>query len=161
MDRLKKHQWRSSRFYSIKQFGWIRDYSSSPFGNISTDDYLLSIFNSQEELYKIFPYPLNRLFLTFAGENNSIRGEHAHYDTYELQIVLKGTIIVDLDNTVRKETVKLKENEMLLIGPNVWRKLYEPSKNNINLFICSTELKNDDYIKYYTDFKEYMLLNAN
>ena len=151
MDRLKKYQWKKVT---------LPQHFESPFDK--TGSYLLPIFNNVKELNNIFPYSRKRMFCTCAGESKSIeRGNHAHFATYELLLVLQGSVSISLDNTIKAEKIELTVGHGLIIGPNVWRILDNTSPNNVNLFLCSTELNKDDYIHDYTDFKEYMLLNAN
>lgn len=162
---VKKHQWKLIDNHLYEKLDRNRLYKLQTTGST-----LVTIFNNLSELDELFyPHSIKRMFLTRFTDRedieidykNTIRGDHAHYNTYELMIVLNGSVTVSLNNSVRISTYELEKNDILLIGPNVWRILTKFSKDNVNLFLCSTELNHDDYIRDFTEFQEYMQLNAH
>lgn len=146
----------------IKKYQWRKEHI--PGGGLQFNKHeveFYSLFNNLDSLYSLFPYPLKRIFCTLSHKKakEDVRGMHAHYKTFELMIVLRGSVRLQLDNCIKKETILLNQNDSVLIGPNVWRVLDKYSEDNVNIFFCSTIHDNDDYINKFDDFKEYMLLN--
>tara|TARA_R110001599_G_scaffold9386_3_gene46396 strand:- start:10803 stop:11210 length:408 start_codon:yes stop_codon:yes gene_type:complete len=102
------------------------------------------------------PFDVKRIYYLYGIQNNSIRGEHAHKDLYQLIIGLNDGLKIKIDDGENKKTVTLNsQNKGLLIVPGIWRTLTEFSSESICLVLASEFYSENDYIRNYNEFLNY------
>ena len=108
------------------------------------------------EVGKNIPFEVKRVFWTHSLPNGIIRGFHAHKNTKQILIAIKGKIKVTTempDGTI--STFNLEESNVgVYLPPNVWHTM-EYNDDAIQLVFCSELYSEIDYIRDYNDFKTY------
>lgn len=100
------------------------------------------------------PFTPKRLFIVKNVEKGIKRGEHAHYETRQFLICLKGEIkVVTHDGKAFDEGI-LYEGHTTLIEPFHWDYQEFLTGNDILLVVCSTPFDLKDYILDFDQFKE-------
>lgn len=101
------------------------------------------------------PFTVRRFFLL--KDLKSTRGNHAHKALWELLVVISGSCKIYIDDG-KCLTYKWLDNpqEGFIIPPLVWRTLDFFSSDCVILSLCSQELLEEDYIRDYEEFKEYV-----
>ncbi len=103
------------------------------------------------------PFSIKRVYYLFDVPSSASRGGHAHKEQLEFLISISGSFDVLIDNGVNKEIITLnKPDRGLLIPTRIWRELDNFSSGAVCLVISSDEFDEDDYIRDYTDFVEYI-----
>ena len=102
--------------------------------------------------FKDLPFYPQRLFVVKNVPVRVRRGEHAHYQTKQFLICLKGRIKVVLHNGVIEQKFYITEGETILIDRMIWDYQEFMTGRDILLVICSTSYNERDRI---TDFKEF------
>ncbi|RKE04335.1 WxcM-like protein [Marinifilum flexuosum] len=91
------------------------------------------------------PFKVHRLFYVKNVPAGAIRGEHAHFQTKQFLICLKGQIEVGLE-TNNYKTILLNENEGVFIDKMIWDWQRFLTNDSILLVLCSSSYSKDDYI---------------
>ncbi len=122
------------------------------FGKIVTDDKgALSVAEN-----KNLPFNIKRIFWAYDLPNLVTRGYHAHRETTQILIALKGIIVVSLEDAYGN-TFEFKLNQAnkgLVIPPNYWHTMYYES-DAVQLVMASHEYSETDYLRDYKDFVKY------
>jgi hypothetical protein len=87
-----------------------------------------------------------RVFSVFDVPKNEIRGNHAHFNTIQFIICLKGEILVGLDYSNKKEQIKLLPGDSILIDKLIWGWQQFLTGDEYMLVLCSTFYDANDYI---------------
>ncbi len=99
------------------------------------------------------PFPVRRTFVVTA-DMNQIRGDHAHRVCNQLLVVLKGKVLVSVDDgTFAQELLLTELAKGLLIPPMVWATQKYVSADAILLVACDQLYDETDYIRDYAEFK--------
>ncbi len=105
----------------------------------------------------VLPYAVNRVYYLFDVPSSATRGGHAHKAQQEFLIPLSGSFDVILNNGRTKKTVSLnKPNKGLLIPTNTWRELQNFSSGAVCLVLSSDVFDEDDYIRDFQVYLEYI-----
>ena len=82
-----------------------------------------------------------------------IRANHAHYTNEEILCCINGSFKIHLDDGFKKQTLLIKGSKYgIYLGPKLWRKITNFSKDCI-LFAISGNIHNpSDYIWDYKEF---------
>ncbi len=81
------------------------------------------------------------------------RGFHAHRSLEQILICISGSCKVLLDNGSEKKTVSLeKPYEGLYVAKDIWREMYDFSKDAVLLVLASEYYNEEDYIRDYDTF---------
>jgi len=108
----------------------------------------------------IIPFEIKRVYYLFDVPSNARRGGHAHKAQSELLIPLSGSFDVVLTDGKEKQTVTLnKPDKGLLIATNIWRELENFSSGSVCLVLASDVFFEEDYIRDFDAFIEYMKIN--
>lgn len=87
-----------------------------------------------------------RIFTVSDVPANAIRGEHAHYETTQLLICVKGRILVGLDDGVNRTETIIKKGESIFIDKMIWDYQQFLTGDDFMTVICSTNYDLNDYI---------------
>ena len=100
------------------------------------------------------PFNIKRVYYLYDVPSSASRGGHAHQDQLELLIALSGSFDVILDDGLNREKIMLnKPDKGLLIPTMIWRELENFSSGAVCLVIASDVYLEEDYIRYYKEFK--------
>lgn len=103
------------------------------------------------------PFTTKRVFVVTDIPKDSIRGEHAHYETQQIIVCVKGRIIVYLDNGYRVEERVLEEGDFVFVDKMIWDSQKFTTGEDVMLVLCSTHYNVEDYILDRETF--YQLIN--
>lgn len=118
------------------------------------DDYRGNIAIIEDD---VVPFEIKRVYYLFDIPSNARRGGHAHKDQFELLIPLSGSFDVMVDDGKEKKVIALnKPDKGLLIKSNVWRELENFSSGSVCLVISSGKYLEEDYIRDYQEFLNYI-----
>ncbi len=106
---------------------------------------------------KDIPFKIKRVYYIYDTLEGVRRGFHAHKNLKQILICVKGSCKLHLDNGYETAEVILdKPYEGIYIENNIWREMYDFSKDAV-LLVLASELYNEaDYIRNYQDFIEFI-----
>ncbi len=102
------------------------------------------------------PFEIRKvLYMTDIAEGD-VRGGHAHYETEEVLVCLRGACTVDLDDGLgRRESVRLDRRDRgLLLFPHVWRVLRDFASGTDLLAVAGSRYDEADYVRDRRRFEE-------
>ena len=103
------------------------------------------------------PFDIKRVYYLYDVPSDSYRGGHANIEQSAVLIALSGSFDVVLNNGSKKEIITLnKPNKGLLIKPGIWRELDNFSSGSVCLVLASDEFTEDDYIRSFKEYKNYI-----
>ncbi|MBQ7420515.1 MAG: WxcM-like domain-containing protein [Prevotella sp.] len=103
------------------------------------------------------PFPINRVFYSYDIPGGEDRGAHAHKQCHQFIIAASGSFEVALDDGTNKRTVLLNRPYYgLHVPPGIWTAEQGFSSGSICLVLASEGYLEDDYIRDYHDFLEYI-----
>ncbi|MBS7818552.1 sugar 3,4-ketoisomerase [Wohlfahrtiimonas chitiniclastica] len=106
---------------------------------------------------KNIPFDIKRVYYIF-GANEQPRGFHAHKNLQQIVLCVSGKCRIILDDGETREDVWLDTpNQGLFISNNVWREMHDFSKDCVLLVLASQHYDEDDYIRNYDKYLEYLL----
>jgi len=103
------------------------------------------------------PFDVRRVFYIYDIPGGKNRGEHAHIDCHQFLVAAGGSFRVRLDDTCRTETVELRRPDYgLHVPPGIWAGERDFSSGAICLVLASHSYDEDDYIRDYDAYREYV-----
>jgi len=99
-----------------------------------------------------------RIFTVNDVPKNSIRGEHAHYETEQLLMCISGKIIVGLDDGKTCVEHELHSGQSIYIGKMIWDYQKFMTGNDFMVVLASTNYNTKDYINSKEEF--YRIVNG-
>lgn len=103
------------------------------------------------------PFNINRVFYSYDIPGGEDRGAHAHKKCHQFIIAASGSFEVVLDDGTNKRTVTLNRPFWgLHVPPGVWASEQGFSSGSICLVLASHGYSEEDYIRDYEDFIEYV-----
>lgn len=106
------------------------------------------------------PFEIKRVYYLYDIPGGEDRGGHAHKELRQLIVAASGSFDVLLDDGVNKKVVTLNRPDYgLMVVPGIWRELMEFSSGAICLVLASHHFDENDYLRNYTDFKEFITKN--
>ena len=103
------------------------------------------------------PFPINRVFYSYDIPGGEDRGAHAHKKCHQFLIAASGSFEVVLDDGTNKRTVLLNRPFWgLHVPPGIWASEQGFSSGSICLVLASEGYSEDDYIRNYDDYLEYI-----
>ena len=107
---------------------------------------------------KNVPFDVKRIYYLYDIPGGEDRGGHAHKELRQLIVAASGSFNVLLDDGINKKIVTLNRPDYgLLVVPGIWRELMEFSSGAICLVLASENYNDDDYLRDYEQFKNYIL----
>ena len=96
---------------------------------------------------KDIPFDVKRVFTVYNVPKDIIRGEHAHYETKQYLVCVKGRIKVILESVEKQITeVILEKGDSIFIDNLVWDAQQFLTGDDIMLVFANTEYNFEDYI---------------
>ena len=103
------------------------------------------------------PFPINRVFYSYDIPGGEDRGAHAHKHCHQFLIAASGSFEVALDDGTNKRTVLLNRPFWgLHVPPGIWASEQGFSSGSICLVLASEGYSEDDYIRNYDDYLDYI-----
>ena len=103
------------------------------------------------------PFEIKRVYYLFDIPSSAHRGGHAHKNLNQILIALSGSFDVILKDGISTQTITLnKPDKGLLITTNIWRELENFSSGAVCLVLASEIFDENDYIRNYDDFLNYL-----
>ena len=105
--------------------------------------------------FKDLPFEVKRIFYITKVPEGFERGFHAHKNTQQFLVCLRGSCDVYLEFKEESETIKLEKNsEGILIGRE-WHIMKNFSKDCILMVLANSNYDEKDYIRDYDEFLKY------
>jgi hypothetical protein len=105
---------------------------------------------------KELPFDIKRIYYLFDVPGGEARGGHAHKELCQLIVAASGSFDIIIDDSHVKRTFHLSRPYTgLYIPAGLWRELDNFSSGSICLVLASTIYTEEDYIRNYTEFKEW------
>lgn len=109
---------------------------------------------------KDIPFSIKRVYYMYDTGKGVRRGFHAHKSLEQILICIHGSCKILMDNGEEKKIVPLeKPYEGLYISNNIWREMYDFSSDAVLMVLASDYYKEEDYIRNYDEFLEFVKKN--
>ena len=109
-----------------------------------------------EEL-KDIPFKIKRVYYMYDTAEGIVRGYHAHKALEQILICIHGSCKILLDNGHEKKMVPLeKPYEGLYVANNMWREMYDFSDDAVLMVLASELYDENDNIRNYDEFLEFV-----
>lgn len=103
------------------------------------------------------PFAIKRTYWVYDVPAGESRGGHAHKECKAFLVAISGSFSVTLDNGKEKKTFLLNHPyQGLFIDVNIWRTLDDFSSGAVCLVLASERFEEEDYIRDYNDYLEYV-----
>lgn len=116
--------------------------NSSTYGNLIAIESGISI-----------PFEVKRVYYIYGVNHDIRRGFHSHVNLKQVLICVNGSVKVEVKTPFEKEIVVLDHpSKGLVIGPMVWREMYDFSSNSVLLVLADDHFSEADYIRNYESY---------
>ena len=106
---------------------------------------------------KDVPFEVKRVYWTYDVPSGESRGGHAHRRCEEFIVAVSGSFDVTLDDGRERRTFHLNHPyQGLYVGTGIWRTLDDFSSGAVCLLLASERFEEEDYIREYDDYTEYL-----
>lgn len=111
------------------------------------------------EQFTHIPFEIRRVYWLYDVPGGVARGGHAEKNNEELIIALSGAFEITVDDGKQSKTFVLNRSYYgLYIPKGLWREIKDFSTNALALEFGSMPYTEDDYIRDYEEFKQYIIL---
>lgn len=109
----------------------------------------LTVVESQRDL----PFAIARIFYIYGATKDCERGAHAHRDTWQSFVAIRGKFSLELTDGVSKKLYVLEQaNRALHVPPMIWARLYDFTEDAVCLVLASSLYDPADYIREWDDY---------
>ncbi len=106
------------------------------------------------EQLKDIPFEIKRVYYIYDVEDKMRRGYHSHRDLEQALICVHGSVKIMVKTPDAQEDILLDDpTKALLIGPMVWREMYDFSSDAVLLVLASELYTVSDYIRDYSQYE--------
>ena len=106
------------------------------------------------------PFDVKRVYCIYDVPSGAERGGHAHKVLKQLVVALGGSFTIVVDDGREKRSFFLnRPDRALYIAPGIWRVLGDFSSGSVCMVLASEKYDEDDYLRDYEAFLNY--LNSN
>ena len=103
------------------------------------------------------PFKIKRVYWIYDVPGGQVRGGHAFKEQKEFIVALSGSLDVVVSDGNEEQSYHLNRSYYGLYIPNgLWRQMKNFSTNALALVLSSTEYSEEDYIRDYETFKQYL-----
>ena len=122
-------------------------------GKIEDDRGNLTVVQSEGTV----PFDIRRVFYLYDIPGGEARGAHAHKTCHQFLVAASGSFEVALDDGTEKRTVFLNRPFMgLHVPPGIWAAEQEFSSGAVCLVLASEPYDEEDYIRSYDDYLNWL-----
>jgi len=124
---------------------------------VDVSDGILSIIESNRHV----PFEIKRVYYIYSlNKGNAKRGNHAHKNLEQAIYCINGSFKLMIDDGINKEYYLICDpNKGYYIGKNLWHTMFGFSNNCIILVLASNYFDENDYIRKYSEFIDYIKIN--
>jgi oxalate decarboxylase/phosphoglucose isomerase-like protein (cupin superfamily) len=109
------------------------------------------------EAEKHIPFQIKRVYMIYDVPGGEIRGSHAFKKADEFIVCLSGSFDLVLNDGKNEHTITLNRSyNGVYIPHGTWRTIRNFSTNSLCLVISSTDYSQEDYIRDFNTFKEFI-----
>jgi hypothetical protein len=111
------------------------------------------------EEHKAIPFVTRRVYYIYnlLADKQIQRGQHAHKTLEQVMFCINGSCHVTLhDGHATQDVLLCQPNRGLYIGPRLWHSMQRFEDNCILLILASKLFNEDDYIRNYDDYLDYI-----
>lgn len=109
------------------------------------------------EEFNDIPFRIKRVYYMYNTLEGVVRGRHAHKKLEQILVCINGSCKVRLDNGKEKKVVVLENPyEGLYVSNDMWREMYDFSPDAVLVVFASELYDENDYIRDYDKFLEYV-----
>ena len=102
---------------------------------------------------KNIPFSVKRVYFMYDTLEGVVRGKHAHRKLHQILFCVSGTCTIRLDDGKDKAEVRLDQpSRGLLIGPGIWREMFDFTPGAVLMVLASEYYDESDYIRDYEEF---------
>jgi uncharacterized RmlC-like cupin family protein len=113
----------------------------------------ITVVNNNNEI----PFAVKRIFYLYDIPSGESRGAHAHKECHQFLVAASGSFMVLLDDGVTKRQVLLNRPDLgLHIPPGIWASEINFSSGSICLVMASHEYSENDYLRKYDGYLNYI-----
>ena len=99
------------------------------------------------------PFSIARLFYIYGASKDCERGAHAHHETWQSFIAIRGSFSLELTNGRDKQLLQMDQpDRVLTVPPMIWARLYNFTADALCLVLASSLYDPDDYIREWNDY---------
>ncbi len=103
------------------------------------------------------PFKIIRVYWIYDVPGGQVRGGHAFKEQKEFIVALSGSLDVVVSDGNEEQTYHLNRSYYGLYIPNIlWRQMKNFSTNALAIVMSSTEFKEEDYIRDFLSFKNFI-----
>lgn len=96
----------------------------------------------------IIPFEIKKVLVVSGMKPSDVRGKHAHRETQEVIIAIRGGCDFEIDDGTTKNTVTLSGmSTALYLPPRVWRTFTNFQEGTILLLIADREYDEKEYVR--------------
>jgi hypothetical protein len=135
---------------SLDRIGWtdLETYSTPVRGS-------LTVVESGHGI----PFTISRIFYIYGATPNCERGAHAHHDTWQAFIAIKGSFSLELTDSRESRQFALKDpNRALYVPPMIWARLHHFSSDAVCLVLANSLYDPADYIREWDEYISLMTI---
>ena len=115
---------------------------------------VLSVF---EELDNV-PFRIRRVYFLSDVPAGASRGGHAHKAIHQLFVAISGSFDLVLDDGKQSKSLSLNNSDQgIHVVPGIWRDLHNFAPGSICMVLASDLFREDDYIRDYSEFREFVM----
>jgi len=109
------------------------------------------------EEYKDIPFTIKRVYYMYDTIEGVIRGRHAHKSLEQILVCIHGSCKIRLDNGKEQKVIPLeKPYEGVYVANNMWREMFDFSHDAVLLVFASELYDENDYIRDYDEFLDFI-----
>lgn len=106
---------------------------------------------------KEISFSIKRVYYIYGLPYGVRRGFHAHKRLEQYLICIHGSCSILLDDGKEKTSIKLDRPDVgVYVGPGTWHEMFEFSKDAVLLTLASDRYNEEDYIRDYDSFLNYV-----
>ena len=92
--------------------------------------------------------------ISFGVPSAEVRGEHAHLTCHQLLVCVSGSLVVLLDDGLRRDEIVLDDPAVgLYLPPMLWGTQYSYSHDAVLTVLASHPYDADDYVRDYEAYR--------
>lgn len=103
------------------------------------------------------PFSVKRIFYIYDVPGGATRGGHAHRINSTVLIAVAGSLDLHLTDGTEERVYRLdRSNKGVLIPPGLWDSMHNFTTGTVVLALCSRHYEEEDYIRDFDEYKEYV-----